>query len=62
MTDKELLEDCVMLSKTEYNGSIRALQIIDIISDVLDAKMYQGDTIKTIKLVLGKNVKDDEEE
>lgn len=59
MTDKELLEDCVMLSKTEYNGSVRALQIIDIISDILDADMYQNQTIDMIRLVLGKKVKED---
>ena len=61
MTDQELMNEYVLLSKQEYMGSIKALQAIDIIDGILNTKMYAGDAVKTIKLVLGKSVEEDEE-
>ena len=61
MTDQELMNEYVLLSKQEYMGSIKALQAIDIIDNILNTKMYAGDAVKTIKLVLGKSVEEDEE-
>ena len=60
MTDQELMNEYVLLSKQEYMGSIKALQAIDIIDNILNTKMYAGDAVKTIKLVLGKRVEEDE--
>ena len=62
ITDQELMNEYVLLSKHEYMGSIKALQAIDIIDGILNTKMYAGDSVKKIKLVLGKSIEEDEDD
>ena len=59
ITDQELLSQYVLLSKEEYMASVKALQSLDIINDILD----RGDKYRIpdmIRLVLGKEVKNDD--
>lgn len=48
----------VLMPNVEYNGSIRALQAIDIISEVLD-HAPEGAIPNIIRLVLGKELVND---
>jgi len=59
ISDQELMNQYVLLSKTEYQASIRALQSLDIINEILDhAGKYQIPNL--IRIVLGKQVDDDD--
>jgi len=59
MTDNELLSNYVLLSREEYMASVKALQSIDIISDILD-RGPSYDIPDLIRIVLGKQVKSDD--
>lgn len=52
MTDEELLS-YVLISQKVYQGSIRALQSLDIISDILD-RAPEKQIPNLIRIVLGK--------
>ena len=52
MTDEELL-GYTLISQKVYQGSIRALQTLDIISDVLD-RMPEKQIPNVIRIILGK--------
>lgn len=59
ITDKELL-DYVLLPINEYEGSIKALQMVDIITDVLD-RCPEAAIPNIIRLVLGKKLQEEGE-
>lgn len=59
MTDNELLSNYVLLSREEYMASVKALQLLDIINEILDhADKY--DIPNMIRMVLGKKVDEDD--
>lgn len=59
ITDNELLSQYVLLSREEYQASIRALQSLDIISEILDhGAKHQIPNL--IRMVLGKQVDNDD--
>lgn len=59
MTDNELLSQYVLVSKEEYMNSVKAIQSIEIINDILDrGASYQIPDM--IRMVLGKKVENNE--
>ena len=56
MNDEQKSE-YVLLSREEYQGSIKALQAIDIINDVLD-RAPENAIPNIVRLVLGKEIKE----
>lgn len=59
MTDNELLSQYVLVSKEEYMNSIKAVQAIEVINDILDrGASYQIPDM--IRLILGKKVESNE--
>ena len=46
----------VLISKTEYNGAIRSMATIDILSDILD-RAPESEIPKMMRIVLGKSEK-----
>lgn len=59
ITDQELMSQYVLLSRTEYQASIRALECIEIISNILD-RGYKYDIPDMIRMVLGKEIQKDD--
>lgn len=58
MSDNELINGYVLISRKTYFNSVRALHALDIISDILD-RCHNDNIPDMIRLVLGKTTKGD---